>query len=129
MNSGSKNTQRKNMDYKQRYKKYRSEVQEQMNIIIDNSEIEDAYVTILDLLALNYDMLFESVDNIKSNGFEKKDFKDRLVKNHAVQTLNNCQQTIIKLLNSFPSTPLAKAKIKKLTDLDDNYESPLDEYI
>lgn len=117
------------MDYKQRYKKYRPEVQEQMNIIIDNSEIEDAYVTILDLLALNYDMLFESVDNIKSNGFEKKDFKDRLVKNHAVQTLNNCQQTIIKLLNSFPSTPLAKAKIKKLTDLDDNYESPLDEYI
>ena len=104
------------MNYKERYKKYRPEVQEQMNIIIDNSDIEDGYVTILDLLALNYDMLFESVDSIKQDGFEKLDFKQRTVKNHAVQTLNNCQQTIIKLLNSFPSNPLSKAKIKKLSE-------------
>jgi len=104
------------MNYKDRYKKYRPEVQEQMKIIIENSDIEDGYVTILDLLALNYDMLFESVDNIKKNGFEKLDFKDRMVKNHAVQTFNNAQQTIIKLLNSFPTNPLSKAKIKKLSE-------------
>lgn len=118
------------MNYKDRYKKYSPEVQEQMNIIIENSEIEDGYVTILDLLALNYEMLFASVANIKKNGFEKADYKDRIVKNHAVQTLNNCQQTIIKLLNSFPSNPLSKAKIKKLAELDtDDSNSPLDEYL
>ena len=118
------------MNYKDRYKKYRKEVQEQMNIIIDNSEIEDGYITILDLLALNYDMLYTSIDSIKKDGFEKLDFKERTVKNHAVQTLNNCQQTIIKLLNSFPSNPLSKAKIKKLSELDaDDSNSPLDEYL
>lgn len=118
------------MNYKERYKNYRPEVQEQMNIIIENSEIEDGYVTILDLLALNYDMLFESVDSIKKEGFEKLDFKERTVKNHAVQTFNNAQQTIIKLLNSFPSNPLSKAKIKKLSELDTgDSNSPIDEYI
>lgn len=114
------------MNYKDRYKKYRKEVQEQMKIIIDNSDIEDGYVTVLDLLALNYDMLFESVDSIKKEGFEKLDFKERTVKNHAVQTFNNAQQTIIKLLNSFPSNPLSKAKIKKLNEVDDS-ENILDE--
>ena len=116
------------MNYKDRYKKYRKEVQEQMKIIIDNSDIEDGYVTVLDLLALNYDMLFESVDSIKKEGFEKLDFKERTVKNHAVQTFNNAQQTIIKLLNSFPSNPLSKAKIKKLNEVDDS-ENILDELI
>lgn len=118
------------MNYKERYKKYRPEVQEQMNIIIDNSEMYDAYVTVLDLLAINYDMLYTSIESIQNEGFEKQDFKDRIVKNHAVQTFNNCQQTIIKLLNSFPSNPMSKAKIKKLTELDSNdSNSPLDEFL
>jgi len=125
----SNKNNRKFMDYKKRYKKYRQEVQDQMNIIIENTEIEEGYLTILDLLALNYDMLYTSIDDIKANGFEKKDFKERTVKNHAVQTFNNAQQTIIKLLNSFPTNPMSKAKIKKLSDGDLNEPSPLDEYL
>lgn len=117
------------MDYKKRYKKYRKEVQDQMAIILDNTEIEEGFVTILDLLALNYDMLYKSIDDIKKNGFEKKDFKERTVKNHAVQTFNNSQQIIVKLLNSFPSNPMSKAKIKKLSDGELNEPSPLDEYL
>lgn len=117
------------MEYLNRYKKYRPEVQEQMKLIIENSEIEEGYVTILDLLAINYDMLFESIDSIKKEGFEKLDFKERTVKNHAVQTFNNAQQTIIKLLNSFPTNPLSKAKIKKLSSVEDDYDSPLEEYL
>jgi hypothetical protein len=56
-----------------------------MNIIIDNYEIEDGYLLTLDLIAINLDLMYESIDSIKQNGFEKKDFKDRMVKNHAVQ--------------------------------------------
>lgn len=118
------------MNYKDRYKKYRPEVQEQMNIIIDNYEIEDGYLLTLDLIAINLDLMYESIDSIKQNGFEKKDFKDRMVKNHAVQQLNSSQQTIIKLLNNFPSNTLAKEKIKKMSEagFDDN-TSVLDQYM
>ena len=120
----------KTINYKNRYKKYSKEVQEQMNILIDNAEMEDAYVTILDLLAINYEMLFKSMESIRENGFDTQDVKKRSIKNHAIQTLNQSQMSIIKLLNSFPSSPLAKAKIKKLSELvdtDDN--SPLDKFM
>lgn len=121
---------KKPINYKDRYKDYRKEVQEQMNNIIDNYEIEDGYLLTLDLLAINLDLMYESIDSIKEHGFEKKDFKDRTVKNHAVQQLNSSQQTIIKLLNNFPSNTLAKEKIKKLSEAGyDTDDSVLDEYI
>ena len=103
------------MDYKNRYTGYRKEVQEQMDKIIDNIEMQDCYITILDLLAMNYDMLFASMDSIKESGFDKLDSKNRLLKNHAIQTFNNTQTTIIKLLNNFPTSPYAKGKIKKVS--------------
>lgn len=104
------------MNYKDRYKKYRPEVQEQMNNIIDNYDIEDGYLLTLDLLAINLDLMYTSIDSIKSEGFETTDYKKRVVKNHAVQQLNSSQQTIIKLLNNFPSSTMMKEKIKKLSE-------------
>jgi len=117
------------MNYKDRYKKYRPEVQEQMNNIIDNYEIEDGYLLTLDLLAINLDLMYTSIDSIKSEGFETTDYKKRVVKNHAVQQLNSSQQTIIKLLNNFPSSTMMKERIKKLSLIDDSGDSPLDEYL
>ena len=117
------------MNYKDRYKKYRPEVQEQMNNIIDNYDIEDGYLLTLDLLAINLDLMYTSIDSIKSEGFETTDYKQRVVKNHAIQQLNSSQQTVIKLLNNFPSSTMMKEKIKKLSSIDDSGESPLDEYI
>ena len=63
------------MNYKERYKKYRPEVQEQMNNIIDNYDIEDGYLLTLDLLAINLDLMYTSIDSIKSEGFETTDYK------------------------------------------------------
>jgi len=118
------------MDYKKRYADYRAEVREQMNNIIDNYDIEDGFLLTLDLLAINLDMLYKSIDSIKKEGFEKLDFKERTVKNHAVQQFNSSQQTIIKLLSNFPSSTMMKEKIKKLSQSDgDDYNSPLDEYL
>ena len=108
------------MEYKERYKKYRPETQEQLANIIKTTQVEDAYLTVLDLLALNFDMLFDSADDIKVNGYEKPDAKGRIIKNHALQTFSAAQLTIIKLLNTFPSNPLSKAKLSRLVEGDED---------
>lgn len=116
------------MNLKKRYKDYDPRVIEALELVVKNIEFDDAYLLQLDLLAVNYMMLFESIDSIKTQGFTIE-YENKTVKNHAVQTLNNCQQTIIKLLNSFPTNPLSKAKIKKLNDVGPDDSCPLDEFV
>lgn len=115
--------------YVDRYKKYSPEVQETMKLIMDNVEMEDGYLTILDLIAINYVMLYDSIADIRKNGYEKQDTQGRVIKNHAVQTFNNSQMAIVKLLNQFPSNPLSKARLKKLESDDMSGDSPLDEFM
>lgn len=119
----------KDMDYKKRYSVYRDEVREHMYNIIDNYEIEDGFLLTLDLLAINLDMLYKSVDSIREDGFEIKDFKGRVVKNRALQQFNAAQTMITRLLSNFPSNSFAKERLKKLTLLADDVPSLLDEYI
>lgn len=117
------------MDFKKRYAGYRPEVREQMNNVIDNYEIEDGFLLTLDLLAINLNLMYQSIDSIKKDGFESKDFRDRKHKNYAIQQLNSSQQTIIKLLSNFPSSTMMKERIKKLSKLEDITDSPLEEYM
>lgn len=114
--------------FKQRYKDYRAEVQEQMNIIIDNYDIEEGFTLTLDLLAFNLDLLYKSMDSLRDNGFTTKDWKDRPHKNYAIQQLNQSQATILKILGNFPSSTMLKERIKKLSSLDEG-DSALDEFI
>lgn len=121
-----KNKQTEN--FKARYKDYRKEVQEQMNIIIDNYDIEEGFTLTLDLLAFNLDLLYQSMDSLRANGFTTKDWKDRPHKNYAIQQLNQSQSTILKILSNFPSSTMLKERIKKLSQLEDG-DSALDEFI
>ena len=121
-----KNKQTEN--FKARYKDYRAEVREQMNIIIDNYDIEEGFTLTLDLLAFNLDLLYQSMDSLRTNGFTTKDWKDRPHKNYAIQQLNQSQSTILKILSNFPSSTMLKERIKKLSSLEDG-DSALDEFI
>lgn len=116
-----------NQEFKDRYKNYRKEVRDHMNIILENYDIEEGFLLNLDMIAINLNLMYQAIDSLKNDGFVQKDFRDRTHKNYAIQQLNSSQQTIIKLLNNFPSNSLIKAKIKKLSQLDDN-SSPLDEF-
>jgi len=115
--------------FKQRYKDYRKEVQEQMNIIIDNYDIEEGFTLTLDLLAFNLDLLYKSMDSLRDNGFTTKDWKDRPHKNYAIQQLNQSQATILKILGNFPSSTMLKERIKKLSSLENDDEQMLENLI
>lgn len=116
--SGTKFTNIK-MDLKARYKNYSKEVRQQMGLIIDNNIIEDNYIPILDLLAQNYMILYDATDSIQKQMNDASD-DSRLKKKQNIHTFMNAQSNIIKLLSNFPSSPLSKAKIRKLNHNDDS---------
>lgn len=107
------------MDLKARYKNYSKEVRQQMSLIIDNNIIEDNYIPILDLLAQNYMILYDATNSIQMQMNDASD-DSRLKKKQNIHTFMNAQSNIIKLLSNFPSSPLSKAKIRKLNHNDDS---------
>lgn len=112
-----------------KYKKYDSRVYDAMNTLVTDLELHDNYTLSLDLLADNLELYYQARDDIKKNGFRITNDKGMIVKNPALQSYNNCQQTIIKLINSFPTNPLSKAKIKKLSEVGPDDSCPLDEFM
>lgn len=116
------------MDLK-RYNKYDKRVQEAIKFLTKDLELHENYILSLDLLADNLELYYQARDDIQTSGFRVENDKGMIVKNPALQSYNNCQQTIIKLLSSFPTNPLTKAKIKKLNEADITEESPLDEFM
>lgn len=117
------------MDLLARYKNYDKRTQEAIRLLVNELALSDSYLTSLDLLAINYDMMFDAIDDIKKNGYTIiPENGTKPVKNHACQTFNNTQQTILKIINSFPANPLSKAHIKKL-NLKEEEKSPLEEFL
>ena len=63
---------------KARYSEKRQEVQEYMSFLVDSlvekyGEVNQSFIVSLDLLALNLEVLFKSVDDMKENGLKKTD--------------------------------------------------------
>lgn len=114
------------MKYIDRYENCDKRTQEQLKFIIDNCQITDEYLTSLDILATNYDLMYQSLDDMAKNGFEKLDHCNRVTKNHALQVFQYTQNIILKILSSFPSNPMTKAKIKRIENTD---ALDADEYI
>ena len=111
------------MDLKKRYAKSSKKVREAMYNIIDNNQIEQNFIPILDLIHQNYEILYDSIDSIAKNG-DTDDSEKRLKKKTDIHTYFTAMQNIIKLLQNFPSSPLSKAKIKKLNQNDTSDDEP-----
>lgn len=113
----------------QRYKKYDKRVYEAVQYLTKDLELHENYILSLDLLADNLELYYQARDDIQDRGFSITKDNGQVVKNPALQSYNNCQQTIIKLLNSFPTNPLTKARIKKLNEDGTDDSCPLDEFV
>ncbi len=104
-----------------RYKDKRQEIQEYMEMLISAlnekyGEVPEAFIVSLDILSMNLEVLFQSVDEMKEKGMSEVDKYRGEKKSAAMQSFFNSQNYIHKLLASFGFTPAAKSKIRENTD-------------
>ena len=104
-----------------RYKNYRKEIQEYMCYFICSlydkyGEVNESFIVSLDLLAMNLEILFKSMDEMKEKGMSETDKYRGEKKSGALQAFFNSQNYIHKLIASFGFTPAAKSKIRENTE-------------
>lgn len=107
-----------------RYKKYRKEIREYLAYFIKEltekyGEINQSYIISLDMLAMNLDVLFKSVDEMKEKGMTETDKYRGEKKSGAMQAFFNSQNYIQKLIANFGFTPSAKSKIRETQSAQD----------
>lgn len=92
---------KKKMNLRDRYTKkdYSEKTVETMNLIIDSMEqnfkdIDKAWISSLDLLALNYEMMYNAYEDIKLQGNVSPASRERLSKNPSISIFLNCQNAI-----------------------------------
>ena len=108
----------------QRYSSYRKEIQEYMKFFINSliekyGEVNESFLVSLDLLALNLEVLFKSVDEMKDKGMTETDKYRGEKKSGAMQAFFNSQNYIHKIIASFGFTPSSKSKIRENQDAAD----------
>ena len=101
---------------------------ESMTLIINSleknfSEYDDAWTTSLDLLQINYDLMYSAKEDIDNNGKQCKDYRDRLVRNPSIQILLNAQNNIMNILSKMGLNILSKARIKQFLKSEDELDS------
>jgi P27 family predicted phage terminase small subunit len=121
------------MDAKILYKDYNTRVQEYMNNVIkcleqDYGKIPESWRISLDLIADNYSLYLQAMDDIKKNGLLRVDNAGRTFKNQCYTIMNSAQLNLRDLLKSFSLTPVSRAKMKALTKIDFNEENK-EEYL
>ena len=108
----------------ERYKDSDARVKEYMEFFYDNlvekyGEVNDSFLPSLDILSYNLELMFMSWDDIKENGVKDEDKYRGQKKSASLQSFYNAQNYIFKMINYFGFTPMAKAKIKDVTDEQD----------
>lgn len=91
---------------------------EAMNNLIDSieknfDEWDPAIESSLQLLAYNYDLLFQAVDEIRNNGTASPDGRKRLQRNPAITLFLNTQNAIQSILTKTGLTVVSKVKVQK----------------
>lgn len=107
-----------------RYKSYRSEIQEYMKFFVSNlvekyGEVNESFIVSLDLLAMNLEVLFNAKDEMKDKGLTENDKYHGDKKSGSLQAFFNAQNYIHKLIASFGFTPSSKSKIRENQDAAD----------
>lgn len=108
-------------DILERYSSYRGEIQEYMKYFIKSladkqGEVNETFILSLDLLALNLDVMFKAVDEMKDKGMTETDKYRGEKKSGAMQAFFNSQNFIHKILANFGMQPMAKSKMKDTHD-------------
>lgn len=117
------------MELNNRYNKYSEYVQNTIQNLIKDVDLHENYILTLDLIADNLEMYYLAKEDILKNGFAIVNERNQTVKNPAVQVMNSTQQMIAKLLVSFPTSPMSKARLTKLSSADFEVDSALEEFL
>ena len=123
-----------NFDVKKNYAKYRPEIRDYMQLVVDNllehnGKIDPSYKIGLDLMAMNLELMLRAMDDIMKEGLEQKDYNNRVVKNRSLQVFNTAQSYLIKLINQFGCTPNGKKKLKMfIPESPSGGEDPIDDW-
>ncbi len=112
-----KYTKTLNMKAKDIYKDYDVRTQEYMQKVIDCIKqdyniIPSSWRITIDLIAMNFNMLLQAEDDIRTRGLMVQDDYGRTVKNPNLQAFNTSQNQIAKYLSTFGLTPISKTKLK-----------------
>lgn len=117
------NIMRKNPNLRNRYNKedYLEKTVEQMHRLIQSLEdnygdVDQAWITSLDLIAMNYDLLYQAYDDIKETGNTAPGSKGRLSKNPSISIFMNAQNNIQNILSKNGLTLMSKVRAKKFID-------------
>lgn len=122
------------IDLRKRYSKkdYSPKTVETMELIIDSmernfTEFDSAWISSLDLLAQNYEIMNAAYEDLKKNGCTSPGSRERLSKNPNVSLFLNCQNAIQNILSKTGLTVLSKARVKMYQkddpDVEDEFES------
>ena len=123
---------------KNRYNSYQKEVQDYISNVIDclrqdYGNIPDSWAISLDIICDQYSIYLDALKDIKKRGpvvpgrsYEKT---GECVKNPAFSILDRCTQTITNLLKSFSLTPMSRAKMKSLKQIEDTEDDKEEKYL
>ena len=122
------------IDLRKRYSKkdYSQKTVETMELIIDSmernfTEFDSAWISSLDLLAQNYEIMNAAYEDLKKNGCTSPGSRERLSKNPNVSLFLNCQNAIQNILSKTGLTVLSKARVKMYQkedpDVEDEFEN------
>lgn len=93
---------------------------------INFDEIDPSWVSQLDLIAMNANIMFDAYDDIQTNGNLQKDARGRLQKNVSITLFTNSFNNLNNLLsrNAFNIIGKARAKqlMKDVADIKDDFE-------
>lgn len=101
---------------------------ESMLFLVDSieqnfSDFDQAWINSLDLLQINYDLLFAAKDDLDKNGNQCKDYRDRLIRNPAISIIINAQNNIMNILSRMGLNVLSKARVKQFLKDDKEADS------
>lgn len=105
------------MELLERYKDYKTEVQEHMHYVINSLNerygfIPDHYIISLDLLAMNLDIMYSTKKEMDEKGFQHTDHQGVERKAGWIQQFNTSQQAVMKIMHDFGLNPMSASKIK-----------------
>ena len=110
-----------NLDIDNRYsiEKFGKRTAETMKLFIDSmkktfTDIDSAWISSLDQLAMNFKLMFDAYDDILANGNISTASKERLSRNPSISLFFNCQNAIQTILTKSGLTVMSKAKVKQL---------------
>lgn len=114
-----KNSSKNDLDFYTRYNGYRIEIQEHIKYFINKliekyGELTDTYLISLDLLAMNLEIMYKSMDEIRNKGLANGvDQRYQGAKSAAMQAFFNSQNYVHKIISNFGFSPMSKSKMRE----------------